>query len=197
MSEKERPLPKPPNKAFGRKNNFEQGEDQGSLLADRMAQAAAEGKLDEFLKEEMPDNKYARNLASMMMGMTGMMPGIGPGMKTPDAKTEEQPQQPDEKPSPEVPEDVRKAVMGGDVQSLMGLLRKEHQKRNPEAAAESPEAIASSPSEESSSAAQPGIDKEIIDALVRIASENSVTLDWIILRAIKVYVQEYKKTGKL
>ncbi len=192
----DKPLPKPPNKAFGRKNNFEQEEEQGSLLADRMAQAAAEGKLDQFLKDEMPDNEYARNLASMMMGMTGMMPGIGPGMKSPEAKIGEPRQQPDEKPI-EVPEDVRQAIMGGDVQSLMGLLRKEHQKRNPEAAVESPEAVAPSSSEESSSTVQPTIDKETIDALVQIASDNSVTLDWIILRAIKVYVQEYQKTGKL
>jgi hypothetical protein len=41
------------------------------------------------------------------------------------------------------------------------------------------------------------IDKELIDALVRIAADNSVTLDWIIFRAVKVYVEEYRKTGKL
>ena len=43
----------------------------------------------------------------------------------------------------------------------------------------------------------PAIDKELIEALVQIANDNSVTLDWIILRAIKVYVQEYQRTGKL
>ena len=32
---------------------------------------------------------------------------------------------------------------------------------------------------------------------MQIATDNSVTLDWIMLRAIKVYVQEYRKTGKL
>ena len=45
-----------------------------------MAAAAAEGKLEDFLKQEMPDNEYARNLANMMMGMTGMMSGSMPGM---------------------------------------------------------------------------------------------------------------------
>ncbi len=41
------------------------------------------------------------------------------------------------------------------------------------------------------------VDKELIDALVRIVQDISVALDGIILRAIKVYVQEYQKTGKL
>ena len=113
MSDKERPLPKPPNKAFGRKNNFEQGEDQSSLLADRMAAAAAEGKLDEFLKQEMPDNEYARNLANMMMGMTGMMPGgmPGMGMNPGPAKQEERQGPTGEAAATEVPEDVRTAIV--------------------------------------------------------------------------------------
>ena len=74
MSEKEKPLPRPPKTPFGR-NRFEQREEDAPLMADRMAAAMAEGKLEEFMKEEMPDNDYARALASMMMGMTGMMPG--------------------------------------------------------------------------------------------------------------------------
>ncbi len=45
--------------------------------------------------------------------------------------------------------------------------------------------------------AQPMIDKELIDALIKIAGENSVTLDWMILRAIRLYVQDYEKTGRL
>jgi hypothetical protein len=182
MSNKERPLPKPPTKAFGRKNNFEHQEDQGSLLSDRMAQAAAEGKLDEFLKKEMPDNEYARNLASMMMGMTGMMPG-GPGMNPPEAKTEEQ-QTSGENASAEVTEDVRQAIVSGDLESP--LLQSEESTEAP--SLQQPPPAASH---------MPSIDKELIDALVRIADDNNVTLDWIILRAIKVYVQEFQKTGKL
>ena len=34
-------------------------------------------------------------------------------------------------------------------------------------------------------------------ALIGIAGDNDVTLDWIMLRAIKVYVEEYRRTGKL
>ncbi len=200
MSDKERPLPKPPHKAFGRKNKFEEQGEQGTLLADRMAAAAAEGRLNEFLKREMPDNEYARNLASMMMGMTGMMPNTP---ASPDPSREKQGEQRIEGPavesgeqSPEVPEDVRSAIRGGDIQGLMNLLRREHEKRNPDSPLLKAEEKSESPP-----AQQPGliptIDRETIDSLVKIALENSVSLDWIILRSIKLYVQEYRKTGRL
>ena len=201
---KEKPLPKPPKTPFGRQRPDESAQDQGSLMADRMAVAAAEGKLDEFLKKEMPDNEYARNLASMMMGMTGMMPMAGAATGMPAAPDAQQPQ-PAETASPEqataaidVPEDVRKAIQSEDVQGLMDMLRREHQKRSPgeeplpaEASA-APSATSASPS-----SSQPQIDKNLIDALIQIAQDNNVTLDWMILRAIKVYVQDYQKTGKL
>lgn len=200
MSNKEKPLPKPPTKAFGRKNSFEHQEEPSSLIADRMAQAAAEGKLDEFLKKEMPDNEYARNLASMMMGMTGMMPNMDPTMQAAPRQEEH----PGETPAPgsgepgmEVPEDVREAIIGGDMQSLMGLLRREHQKRNPDSPLLHADEKAEATPAQQPAAGMPAIDKEVIDALLQIASDNSVTLDWIILRAIKVYVQEYQKTGRL
>jgi len=201
MTDKERPLPKPPNKAFGRKNKFAEEEEQGSLLADRMAAAAAEGKLDEFLKHEMPDNEYARNLAAMMMGMTGMMPNMTSPLSQPGQ--EEQHREPPAAGSPEqqtqVPDDVRQAIMGGDIQGLMNLLRREHGKRNPDSPLLQPEEQTENPPQISSPGGTPlpTIDKEIIDTLVKIALENNVTLDWIILRAIRVYVQEYQKTGKL
>lgn len=187
MSDRDRPLPEPPNKAFGRKNTFEHQEEPSSLLADRMAQAAAEGKLDEFLKQEMPDNEYARNLVNMMMGMTGMMPGVPQ-----DARPAAPAQSETGEVQAEVPDDMRQAIIGGDIQSVMGLLQREHQKRNPDAAVEPREEASPAPA-----AGQPTIDKETIDSLAGIASENSLSLDWIILRAIKVYVQEYLKTGKL
>jgi hypothetical protein len=194
MSNKEKPLPKPPNRAFGRKKRFGQEEEQPALLADRMAAAAAEGKLEEFLKREMPDNEYARNLAAMMMGMTGMMPVEGGQPAPPSPVKAEQPLSSEsgtteQQPSPDdVPEDVRKATQGGDVKKLMDLLRREHQKRMPGAETSPEEEVA---------APHPAIDKDVIDALIQIASDNSVTLDWIILRAIKLYVQEYQKTGRL
>lgn len=198
MSKKEKPLPKPPNTAFGRKKQFGQEEEQGALLADRMAAAMAEGKLEEFLKQEMPDNEYARNLATMMMGMTGMMPPGGAPAFSHSPENREQPLPPENAASSqtpsaeEVPEEVKKAIQGGDVRGLMDLLRREHQKRMPGEEIKPPEETTTPQPVD-----QPTIDKELIDALIQIAKNNSVTMDWIILRAIKVYVEEYQKTGKL
>ena len=188
-SKKDKPLPKPPKTPFGRQRPDENVEDQGSLLADRLAAAMAEGRLEEFLKNEMPDNEYARNLASMMMGMTGMMPiGSQPASQSPDQGMGSG----DAGPIGDVPEEVRAAAQSGDVKGLMDLLRQEQRKRMPGAEPGPEEEQAAPPPGE-----QPAIDKDIIDALIRIASDNSATLDWIILRAIKVYVQEYQKTGRL
>ncbi len=191
MSKKEKPLPTPPNRAFGRGKKFGEEEGKTELTADRIAMAAAEGKLDEFLKQEMPDNEYARNLASMMMGMTGIMPAdsehASQRQENRDAETAG---------ATEVPEDVRKAIEGGNVRGLIEMLKREHQKRNTESEATEPPAERSK-TEPAQSQEAPAIDKELIDALIQIAQDNSVSLDWIILRAIKVYVQEYQKNGKL
>jgi len=197
MTDKEKPLPKPPTTAFGRRKRSEQ-EDQTTLMADRMAAAMSEGKLEEFLQQEMPDNEYARNLATMMMGMTGMMPAGGTAVSSQTPENSEKllssenatsGQTPS---SEEIPEDVKKAIQGGDVRELMDLLRREHQKRMPGAETTMADEVSASQPVD-----QPTIDKELIDALIRIATDNSVTLDWIMLRAIKLYVQEYQKTGRL
>jgi hypothetical protein len=101
-------------------------------------------------------------------------------------------------PQQEVPVEVVKMVQDGDVKGLMEILRQEHLKRSSGSAVagivetgSAPEAAPSQP------AGMPTIDKELIDAMIQIAKDNSVTVDWIILRAIKVYVQEYLKNGKL
>jgi hypothetical protein len=200
LMKKDNPLPKPPNSAFGRKNSFEQPDEQETLLADRMAAAMAEGKLDEFIKQEMPDNEYARNLSSMMMGMTGMLSmggaplATGPDEQLQQSSGSEQTEQvvPSTAVPTEVPEDVRKAIEGADVKSLMELLRREHSKRTPGSGAVSTEETMTVTSTDT-----PAIDKDQVDALLQIAKDNSVSVDWLILRAIKVYVQEYQKTGKL
>ena len=196
-TDKEKPLPKPPTTAFGRKKRSEQ-EDQTTLMADRMAAAMSEGKLEEFLQQEMPDNEYARNLATMMMGMTGMVPAGGTAVSSHTPENKEQTLSSENTTSgqtpsaEEIPEDVKKAIQGGDVRELMDLLRREHQKRRPGAETEPTEEVSASQPVD-----QPAIDKELIDELIRIATDNSITLDWIMLRAIKLYVQEYHKTGRL
>jgi hypothetical protein len=200
MKKKDRPLPKPPNSAFGRKSRFEQPDEQQTMMADRMAGAMAEGKLDEFIKQEMPDNEYARSLANMMMGMTGMLP-TGETSNAPPP-VEQQPQKSGNAPAgqvlptaevpTEVLEDVRKAIESGDVKGLMKLLQHEHSKRTPGSNPGTTEQVIATPPP-----GQPAIDKDQVDALLQIAKDNSVSVDWLILRAIKVYVQEYQKTGKL
>jgi hypothetical protein len=201
MAEKDKELPRPPNRAFGNKKRFEEEDDQPTLIADRMAAAMAEGKLDEFIKQELPDNEYARSLVSMMMGMTGMLPmGSGPApLPAPEqqpAATEKAGAGPDEQISPVavVPEDVRKAIESGDVKGLKDILRREYLKRTP---GEEPGMIEKTAQPQPQASGMPSIDKDVIDAMIQIARDNSVTMDWMILRAIKAYVDEYRKTGKL
>ncbi|MBI5847273.1 MAG: hypothetical protein HZB31_04875 [Nitrospirae bacterium] len=196
MSENEKPLPKPPKTPFGKKRmSEEEREGQAPLMADQMAMAAATGNLDEFMQQNIPDNEHARRLAMMMMGMTGMMPGgfSGAGAETiqPPAAAA-QPERPGEaSPETEVPDDVRQAIMSGNMEELKGLLIREHQRRTGsviEAPAVEEAGFNSAPS---------GIEKEVLDELIKIASTNSVTLDWLIMRALKVFIQEYQKTGRL
>ena len=62
MVENDRPLPNPPRTRFGRQIRGE-GEGAGPLTADRLTQAAAEGRLEEVLQHEIPEGEHARNLA--------------------------------------------------------------------------------------------------------------------------------------
>lgn len=196
MSKKEKPLPRPSKTPFGRRDLDENKED-ASLTADRMAAAMAEGRLEEFMKEEMPDNEYARALASMMMGMTGMMPGTFPPPVR--KETGEQPENTEEVKPPEEtaravepPEDVIRAVHSGDVESVMEALAREHKKRVSETESDTAEGGNAEGASGLSDA-----EKETIDQLMRIASENGVSVDWIVLRALRLYVSEYKRTGRL
>ena len=88
----------------------------------------------------------------------------------------------------------RKAIESGDVKGLKDILRREYLKRTPGAETGMTEEAAQ-PQPQASG--MPAIDKELIDAMIQIAKDNSVTMDWMILRAIKVYIDEYRKTGKL
>jgi hypothetical protein len=188
MSEKEKPLPKPPGQAFGRKT-FHEGEDNAPLLADKIAEALAGGKLDEFIEQEIPDSEQARTLVSMMMGMTGMLPpeGLEQGRKTAFGPSGEKTSE--EAPvAAEPPQDLRQAAQAGDMETLVGLLKREHVKRKegePDAG------------REEYTGGSATIGREDIDQLLRIASDNSLSPDWIILRAIKLYIREYERTVRL
>jgi hypothetical protein len=190
MSDREKPLPKPPSSPFGRKRRLEENGDTVPLMADRLAMAAAEGKLEEFIKAEIPGGEHAKKLVSMMMGMTGMAQGeelkASPGEEPcPGAVADT--------PSAQPPEDVLKAVHSGDVQALMGLLERERRKRssNERAGARVADA-AGEPAVE-----MPSIEKETVDLLIKIAEDNDLSLEWVVLRALRVYIEEYRKTGRL
>jgi hypothetical protein len=184
MSEHEKPLPTPPNR-----RRFQET-DKTPLTADRMAEAMAEGRLEEFIEKEIPDNDYARNLVSMMMAATGMMPG-GVSQGRPEKQAAAQDEQGStEKPPSAPPEDVFRAAASGDMEGLMGLLRKEHAKRSGENEAGNDEPSEPLVTDQSA-------EKEIIEQLIRISSENSVTMDWVIFRALKLYVSEYRSSGRL
>ena len=191
MSDQEKPLPKPPKTPFGWKRSEEETGGQGQLMADQLAMAMAEGKLDEFMRQNMPDNEHARRLAMMMMGMTGMMPPDAFPEAAQDAGQQIPVQAAGTAEGEEVPDDVRQAIMSGNMEELKGLLMREHQKRT---------GIVIDPLQTAIpglSTAPAGIEKEMLDQLISIASANSVTLDWLIMRALKVFVTEYQKTGRL
>lgn len=185
MSDSEKPLPRPPKTPFGRKKTLEE-EERRPLMADDMAMAAAEGRLEEYLKAELPDDNNARRLAMMMMGMTGMMPqaakaGTAP-RKEPSGTHEETALPPD---------DLLGAASSGDVANLVELLRREHLKRTGEdaapAAPPAPGPLQGLADEE----------KGLLDEMMRLAKDQNLSPDWIISRALRLYLDEYKKTGRL
>lgn len=189
MSGKDKPLPRPKQAPFGGKKRFGEGEKEETLLADQMAMAMAEGKLDEFLDKELPDSSHARKLSEMMMGMTGILPS---------GETATQKNKVD-KAGPEgssglgeVPGEIIHAAQSGDVKGMMALLYREHKKRVPESEVQTQERKEDTPYKE-----EPVIDKETIHQMIKIAAENNVSQDWLLMRALKLYIQEYKKSGRL
>jgi hypothetical protein len=165
-----------------------------------MALAAAEGRLEEFFRRELPEGDHARSLALMMMGLSGLMPAEapagppaaaappGPDRPSPEARPLEE---------PHLPPEVLAAVQQGDVANLAGLLRAEHEKRSPPAAAGGEAPPPSAPPAAPSAAGRPAIDAAFIDGLMRIAADNDVSVDWLTLRAVRLYVEEYRRTGRL
>ncbi len=158
------------------------------------------GKLEQFMDEEFKDNENARKLASMMMGMTGMAPAVGtskaarPASRaTAHAKNAAPP-----------PEDIVKAAQAGDMGALMGLLAREHEKRTGTGVPAENKRGRTKPRGKKSAETLPakddnpsGFDRETLDALIGISSENGVSIDWLVTRAIKLYIRDYKATGRI
>ena len=197
MSKKERDLPKPGKTPFRRKKQEDEGQDD-LLMADKMAMAAAEGKLDEYLKQEMPEGEYPKKLAMMMMGMTGILPNEGGLPATEEASRTsaeaiETGQVQDGVAAPSVPEDVVKAVQAGDVEKLKELLEREKQRRTPD----SVDVCEEAPNPEQCQPAPSMIEKDMLDLIIKVAFDNKVSVDWLMARALKLYLEEYRKTGRL
>ena len=209
MTESDRPLPMPPRSRFGRDSQEDSGSGSG-MISDRMALAAAEGRLEEFLQHEIPEGDHARNLAMMMMGMSGMMPTempAGPPQNVPPPGAPPAASGTPAAVSPEVPPEVLAAIEQGDVGNLMVILRAEHAKRAGTGGgadeapgmpgAERMPAGLPAPAAPPAAGGPAGIDAAVIDELIRISADNDVTVDWLMLRAVKLYVAEYRKTGRL
>jgi len=197
MSKKERELPKTGKTPFSRKRPQNEGQDD-LLMADQMAMAAAEGKLNEYLEQEIPEGEYAKKLAMMMMGMTGILPNEG-GLPVDEeaarttAEAAETGQAQEGEAAASVPEDVVKAVQSGDVEKLKELLAREKQRRTPDLVEESVEA----PNPEQCQPAPSMIEKDMLDLMIKVAFDNKVSVDWLMARALKLYLEEYQKTGRL
>lgn len=197
MSKKEKGLPRPGKTPFSRKRPENEGQDD-LLMADKMAMAAVEGKLDEYLEQEIPEGEYAKKLAMMMMGMTGILPNEGglPVDKEPVSSPSEgfeRGQIQERETVPVVPDDVVSAVQAGDVEKLKELLLREKQRRAPDSAGASVEALKTGRSETPPSM----IEKNMLDLMIKVAFDNRVSVDWLMSRAMKLYLEEYQKTGRL
>lgn len=189
MAKDKKPLPTPPN----RKKRFGVEDEESMLLSDRLAMAQSQGKLDEFLEEELGESEGARKLVSMMMGMSGMdMSAAIPKGKSGGTKKKEGA-------GGEPPEDVMQAVMSGDLSGLTQLLKRESEKRQgtgkPSAAAAPKQKPGKT--ESAASQAEPVFERSTIDQLLQIAAENGVSVDWLMNRALTLYVRDHKSTGRL
>lgn len=195
MPKKEKPLPEPPSTPFGKKGPFQQNGHGDALLADQMALAMSEGKLKEFLQENLPDSEYALKLAEMMMAMTGMSPQEGLSGKPVQGKKDTQEKQAAQSHAGGPPDDVVLAARAGDVKSLSELLARERAKRT--GAPPEPGEVQGEAKPDAGPSGKPAIEKEVIEQLMKIASDNGLSLDWVLFRALKRYVEEYRNTGNL
>jgi hypothetical protein len=196
MSKKKKSLPTPSKTPFGRKRYLEESNREEHLMADQIARALAEGKLNEYLQNELPDSEYAVKLAEMMMGMTGIVPTKDVSAQSDKDDGKKPKKRLSEKvTSPQIPpHDVLRAARTGDIKGLTQLLEREHKKQHTKSKkrrvkTEKPHSVLSHTT--------PAVEKELIDQLIKIASDNNISLDWLVFRAVSQYVFEYQKTGKL
>jgi len=195
MSKKERDLPKPKKTPFGRNRHENEGQDD-LLMADRMAMAAAEGRLNEYLEQEIPEGEYAKKLTEMMMGMTGILPQEGISVDAQQRSSFSEATKTgivsEVGAAPAVPGDVAEAVKAGDVEGLKGLLAREKQRRTP-----GPVEADDVQKTDQPQASPSMIEKDMLDSIIKVAFDNKVSVDWLMARALKLYLEEYQRTGRL
>ncbi len=183
------PLPQPPKTPFGRdKWGFDrEGEQQGPMLADRMAMAAAQGRLEEFIKTNIPDSDHARALAMMVFGMSGMADIAIPKSST----NNDQPldMTPQDNPATPPPEEMLKAVGSGDIHRVKEMLKEEYLRRSGP--------ITDAPLGAGSSIQPTEEERDLLQRLQRIALDNKTSTDWLMMRALKLYIEDYERTGRL
>jgi hypothetical protein len=191
MKKKERALPRTPKTPFGRQRPAQEPSEGKPLLADKLAEAAALGSLEGFIDQELPDSEYARSLANMMLGMTGMLPQAAASSPPPsEGLSREQAEEQAQKASA----GVREAAQAGDVRGLIEMLRQEHLKRSGGGTGPADEIPAQTTSV---SDGLTSLEREVLDQIIALAREHKVSPDWIILRSLKLYIEEYRRTGRL
>jgi hypothetical protein len=197
MSKNRKSLPKPPKTPFGIRKYSEVGTKKEPLLADQMAQAVSRGDLEEYLKNEFSDNEHSRQLAKMMMGMMGLISPEDFSVQSEESEDKVKKKKSCRKASvPPLlpPRDVLHAAQAGDMEGLIGLLKREHSGRALKADRASVKTVKKRQAKTNQKAV---ITQHLIDQFLEIASDNNVSADWLLFRAVTQYVKDYQKTGKL
>jgi hypothetical protein len=107
--------------------------------------------------------------------------------------------------------EIINATMSGDTQALAQMLKEEFTKRQggqPAPVSPEKDSLKLEPAGDSSNntkeaaghaegQAEGQIEKHLLLKLIKIASDNDVTIDWVINRALKLYVRDHEGTGRV
>jgi len=125
----------------------------------------------------------------------------------------------------EPPDEIKQAIQSGDVKGLVGMLKKMSglgssdtndtgaapqkpgQQQNDESSGPTPGSMPGSLSENTPentieteptpAGDMPFMEKELLMKLVKIATDNDMSVDKLISRAIKLYIRDYEQTGRM
>ncbi|MDA8089094.1 MAG: hypothetical protein M0Z61_02545 [Nitrospiraceae bacterium] len=197
MPKKERPLPRPPRKK-GRHGFTEQTETEG-LVFDKLQQAMAEGRAEEFMKENLPEGEYARKLTDIMMGMSGVSFDVNQNITSGGPDKLEAKDKEADRPLAKVPKDVLQAAMEGNIGSLTDLLKREHEKSAPHPGKGKGKSGGLQAEEMKGLEEKNGslLERDIMESLYEISVDNNLSIDWLLYRALKLYIKKYRETGQL